>query len=192
MNLYVDFDGTLFDSNRFLNDIYLLLDKYSIKKELFIKYKENCHNGFNPYTILNDIEKEITFSKKIYEDLDNSLANSKNYLYEDAIVFLKFAKERGYKIIIFTRGNKQYQELKIINSKINKYYDDLIITLKHKGELDIDYKNSIFIDDNITEIKSILKNNPKEIICINRSEDNKKDDIRTITSLYELIDKKIK
>ena len=64
---------------------------------------------------------------------------------------------------------------------------DIIITNKHKGELDIDY-NAIFIDDNLEEIESILKNNPKRVIYINRYSKEKLKDPRflSINSLKEL------
>ena len=187
MNLYIDFDKTLFDSTRFLDKLCSVLDKYNMSRELFTTY----NNDFNPYIVLQSIKKP-TFSSKIYDDLNKLFIDSSDYVYDDTIPFLKYMKEKGYRIIIVTKGNREYQEMKIRSSKIDKYCDEIIMTLQDKGNLNLDYKNGIFIDDNPNELLSILKNNPKEVIRINRknnryNEIKIKEDVKEITSLGELI-----
>lgn len=188
MNLYIDFDRTLFNSSRFLDEMCLLLEKYNISKKVFTLY----NSDFNPYAVLRNLKE--TVDQSIYNELDKVFLNCKKYLYRDAIPFLKYAKDCGYKVVIITKGDYEYQEKKIINSKIDNYYDELIITLKDKGELNLDYKNGLFIDDNPKEIQSILKNNPREIIRIKRknnpySKIKLSRNIKTVSSLNELIKK---
>ena len=49
MKIYVDFDRTLFDCDKFLEDFYALVSKYEIPKELFKKSQNQLRrHGFNP------------------------------------------------------------------------------------------------------------------------------------------------
>ena len=42
MKIYVDFDRTLFDCDKFLEDLYALINKYNISKELFKECQNQC------------------------------------------------------------------------------------------------------------------------------------------------------
>lgn len=197
MRVYVDFDRTLFDCDKFLEDFYAIISKYNISKDLF----KECQNqsrkhGFNPYTILNSIEKKYLFDKSIYLDIDELISNTSKYLYSDAIPFLDYLKSNKYSIIILTKGNSDYQREKIFNAHIDKYYDKLIVTMKHKGLLFLNYLQGVFIDDNPREIESLLKRRVKKIIRIRRTNSkysnidlDKK--IITVRSLQEIIDNKL-
>ena len=186
MKIYVDFDRTLFDCDRFLDDFYNLITNYNIPRDLF----KECQNqsrkhGFNPYIILNNLEKKIFFDKSIYNDL-----------YSDAIPFLEYINSLNYKVIILTKGNRDFQSKKIANAHIDKYYDKIIVTMHHKGFLFLNYLQSIFIDDNPREIKSLMKRRPKKMIRIKRINSKYSNieidyDILSIENLQEIIYKKI-
>ncbi len=196
MKIYVDFDRTLFDCDRFLEDFYNLINKYNIPKNIF----KDCQNqtkrhGFNPVIILNEVSKYCEFDKKIYQEIDLLISRTSDYLFLDTIDFLNYLKEKNYQVNILTRGNSSYQREKIFNSHLDKYYDKLIVTMRHKGNLNIDYQNSIFIDDNVKEIESILEKKPSKVIYIN----NKKNlgniaflnSVFEVSSLSEIIEKRI-
>lgn len=197
MRVYVDFDRTLFDCDKYLEDFYAIIGKYNIPKDLF----KECQNqskkhGFNPYTIFNDLEKKITLDQSIYNDIDKLINNTSNYLYPDAISFLEYLKKNNYQIIILTKGNSDYQREKIFNAHIDKYYDKLIVTMRHKGLLFLRYLQGVFIDDNPREIESLLKRRPKKIIRIKRdnskySNIELKQKVITVHSLQEIIDNKL-
>ena len=185
MKIYVDFDRTIFDCNRFIEDFFELLQNYNISRDDFIKY-QNQFKDINPYIILDAMSKEKDINKDVYDSIDKLIEQSSDYLFNDTIPFLKYLKNKNYQVIILTRGNLDFQKNKIINSHIDSYYDDIIVTSNHKGEIDLDYANGIFIDDREEEIESIITKNPKRIIAIKRNGDKIKD-IETITSLNELI-----
>ena len=183
MKVYVDFDRTLFDCDRFLGDLYALVNKYNITKDMF----KECQNqsrkyGFNPYIILSLVKDKIIVDDKLYDDIKNLINKAKEYLYSDTIPFLKYLKSLNYEVVILTKGNYEYQKEKIDNCSLESLYSELLVTLEHKGELSLDYKNSIFIDDNPKEILSIMKKKPKMIFRIVRDK-----------ALYseELLDKSI-
>lgn len=188
MKIYIDFDRTLFDCDRFLEDIYKIIDKYHIPKELFKECQSQCkRKGFNPYLILNKVEKSFSFNEKLYQEVALLMSNTANYLYSDSISFLKYLKEKGYYIVILTKGNKDYQREKISNTTILNYCDELMITMKHKGKLNIDYQNSLFIDDNPVEISSILEKKPKGVFRVKRPNSRYNDiDIPNVININSL------
>ena len=169
MKIYVDFDRTLFDCDSFLGDLYALVNKYNVTKEMFKESQSQCKKkGFNPYLILDLVKEKYSFDDKLYQEIDKLMNKTSKYLYPDSISFLEYLKSLNYEVIILTKGNLDYQKMKIINAKIDNYYDDLMVTMKHKGDLNLDYGKSVFIDDNPTEILSILKKKPKGVIRIQR------------------------
>ena len=171
MKIYVDFDRTLFDCDKFLGDLYALVNKYGITKEMFKECQNQCKkNGFNPYTILSLVKEKYQFDDKLYNEIDNLMNSTSNYLYPDTISFLNYLNSLNYEVIILTKGNIDYQKMKIENAKLDNYYSNLIVTMKHKGDLNIDYGKSIFVDDNPTEILSILNMKPKLIIRVQRDD----------------------
>ena len=197
MKVYIDFDRTLFDCDRFLEDLYSLINKYMIPKTTFKECQGQCKKkGFNPHNILDLVKEKYDFDEKLYTEVSNLIRNSSSYLYQDTLPFLDYLKSLNYEIIILTKGNSNYQREKIFNARIDSYYNKLIVTMKHKGELDIDYINSIFIDDNPIEISSLIKKKPKRIIRIKRdgslyANDELNLDIDIVESLNEIIEKKI-
>lgn len=197
MKVYVDFDRTLFDCDRFLGDLYSLINKYNITKEIFKECQNQCRKtGFNPYDILNIVKDKYNFDDNLFKEIDLLMKKTSEYLYSDAIDFLKYLKSLNYEIIILTKGNSNYQREKIFNARIDSYYNKLMVTMKHKGDLKLDYSNGIFIDDNPIEIQSILKNKPKMVIRIQRNNSKYSNDLTDIdiscyTSLSDLINSKI-
>jgi FMN phosphatase YigB (HAD superfamily) len=111
------------------------------------------------------------------------------YLFNDCEELLMYLKEHHYEIIMLTKGDKDFQFAKIDNTNIEDYFDNIIVTNKHKGDLDIDY-NAVFVDDNIEELESIMKNNPLKVVHIDRYREKNNKDKRflTIHSLKELLE----
>ena len=197
MRVYIDFDRTLFDCDSFLSDFYAIINKYQIPKDVFKSCQIQCKKeGFNPRLILDSVYEDYTFDMDIYHEVDDLLHRTNDYLYSDTISFLKYLKSCEYEIIILTKGNDEYQKEKILNAQIDEYYDELIVTMKHKGKLNLDYENGIFIDDNPFEIIDILKKNPKKIIRIKRNGTKYNDveiseSIDSVSSLDDIVKNKL-
>ena len=196
MKVYVDFDRTLFDCERFLEDLYALINQYGIDKSLFKECQNQCiKKGFNPYTILNLVKEKKKFDEELYLKIDELIKKTSEYLFSDAILFLEYLKENNYETILLTKGNTDYQKAKVLNAKIDNYYDELIVTMKHKGNLDLDYENSVFVDDNPVEVTSILKRKVKDVIYLKRNNAKYNDipikkEVKIVNSLKEIIDNK--
>ncbi len=188
MKIYFDFDRTLFDTKAFLEELYQILKKHNIPIDLFDKIRlEDKDNGFNCFRILEKLKDNYSFNSSLYVDLEHLLECDSRYLFNDSEELLKYLKEHHYQLILLTKGDDDFQKAKIDNTNIDDYFDDIIVTNNHKGELDI-YYHAIFIDDNYEELESIMKNNPIKVIHIDRYSKDKNNDKRflTIHSLKEL------
>lgn len=169
MTIYIDFDRTIFDTDKFLENLKDILVSNGISVDLLLDYvNKDQANGFNIYNALKLMEKDVNVNSNVYKEMDKLFKKAEQYLYNDVYDFLKKVKKSGYKIFILTKGNDEYQLLKIKNTNTINYIDGVIVTLKDKGELDLNYQGSIFIDDNPIDLESIMKKEPKRIIRIKR------------------------
>lgn len=165
MKIYIDFDGTLFNSTKLYNNFIKTFNKYNIKtsytKNILLKNK-------NYDTATKKIINEFNLDKSIYKELNNIY--SKNLLFKDTIPFLEKYYQK-YDLILLTLGTKSYQNKKINSTNISKYFKEIIITNKDKSKLDINYKNEIFIDNNPLELKKFYNSKAKYLIRIKRKTD---------------------
>ena len=168
MNIYIDFDGTLFDTSRFYNDFIKLCNKYNIDVEEIDDIRSHMEELFSLDNFALIIKDKYHLDSGFIDEV-NSLYDSK-YLYDDSTAFL----ENIYKnnnLYILSYREKNYQKKKINCCKLNKYFKDIIIT-DDKGSLDIDYRNGLFIDNNPREIEALSKAGASNIIRIKRKGDS--------------------
>lgn len=181
MNYYIDFDNTLYNTplltDRLLHSIVNSI-KEKTKSNSEDLYKE-CKSMFNQN--LSPIELAKYFSSKynldthtVINNLNNILLNGSDLIFDDVIPFLEKLKEKGHKLYMLTysKHSLEYQAIKIAGSKLSGYFDTLYITSVPKYNLDIDYENGIFIDDNPTDLLGLYSKNAKQVIRLRRK-DNK-------------------
>ncbi len=168
MNIYIDFDGTLFDTDLFFDDFLLLCQKYGISKEKVKKEKTHMKGLFS-------LEKLVKLLIEKYDLKDDFSAEveklyNPSYLYKDSISFLeKYYKK--YNIIILTKGDYNYQTRKIDCCNFKKYFKKIIIT-KDKSLEKIDYQNSVFIDNNPFDLYKYKLNGASKLIRIKHQDDH--------------------
>ena len=171
--IYFDFDGTLYDSDKLMRKFTDICKKFkileedidSIEQELFTETKL-----FNLDELANYLSEKYILPPDFLKDLEN-LYSEKN-IYPDVYLALNKIKEsQKYDMVILTYGNIKYQQKKIHNCDILEYIKEVIITEKKKSDINnIDYENSIFIDNNPTQIKA-LKDKTDNVIRIRRKTD---------------------
>lgn len=188
MTIYFDFDRTLFDTEKFIKDMEQIIIDENIELDLFYQCKKYCKGkGFNPFVILDNIPN-ISKDNDIYRKIEELIQNTYQYVFDDVKPFLE--KYQGkYNYVLLSRGNSDFQLAKVKYSKLQDYFEKIIITMEDKGKLDIDYQHGIFIDDYLDELKSISKNKPYQVIMINRYLLNGKkkiSKIQCVSSLNEI------
>lgn len=183
MDIYFDFDHTLYNpitlTDEMLSAICVKIVDCTHEKvkseELILELK----GMFNREHIYNIFELARYFGKKYDVDSDllidavnKVLYNCSKNVFEDVIPFLKSVKEKGHKIFMLSyyEYGLEYQMAKITGSKLCDLFDVIIATGQKKYELTIDYKNSIFIDDNPRDLEGLASKNPYRLIRIRRKE----------------------
>ncbi len=165
---YIDFDGTLFDTDKMgtaLND-YLSESMKKLTKEnsadillKIINYRKV--DNLNYYQICEKLETEYKLANgTLKTKLDEFLLEDKKFLFEDSVSFLQKLQEQEFEVNLLTyssKNNKDYQMKKIMGSGLLNLTDSIIICTKPKGELWLDYENGIFIDDNPKQLLSLFK-----------------------------------
>lgn len=179
MNYYIDFDNTLYNTPlltaRLLNSIVnSIIEKTNLDSKVLY---EECKSMFNQD--LCHVELAKYFSAKynldtstIINNLNNILLNGYDLVFDDVIPFLEKLKEKGNKLYMLTysKHSLEYQSIKIAGSKLSDYFDTLYITTVPKYNLDIDYENGIFIDDNPNDLLGLYSKNAKQVIRLRRKE----------------------
>jgi FMN phosphatase YigB (HAD superfamily) len=182
MNYYIDFDNTMYNTpkltDRMLQSIANSLhtqDK-SLDKE---KILEECRSMFNRENIYDIYLLAKYFSEKynlelepIINNLNMIILNGEDLVFDDVVSFLENLKANNHKIYMlsYCQENLQYQSVKIAGSNLTSYFDGLYIVSRPKYELDINYNNGIFIDDNPKDLLGLYSKKPLEVIRMRRGE----------------------
>ncbi len=197
--LYIDFDGTLYDSNSLYNGFLKICNDYGISDNKIQMAEKTLFNGdylFDLRILAKYLMKKYKLPVKMLFDVSKLLSNDN--LYDDVIEGLKkLEKIRKYEIILLSYGNKKYQKKKIQLSHITKYFDDIIITDKSKLNLEnVDYENGVFIENNPYQIDDLYNANSKNVIRIRRNGDkyfyiDTKNSIKEYDGFIQLIEQEL-
>ena len=188
MNYYFDFDNTLYETakltevmlNAIVNSIYNKTGKNLEDLKKYAKENFNSTTG-NIFNFAEEmVEKFKSDKNKVLEDLNNAIYSGESIVFEDARRFVEKLYKNNNKLYILTyipdKKNHDYQMKKIIGSGIAKYFNSIIITSEYKFNLDLDYKNGIFFDDDPRDLNGLFEKNPIKVIRI-RKENNKRSKI---------------
>ena len=184
---YIDFDNTLYETGKLTKDVLYDLSKtISTSKNLnFQEVLTNLQNSFNS-TIDNFESFAEGLSKKYdikYNILLRHLQNiiilqGSNYVFPDAFQLLEKLKEKNEPVCILTyvaqRKNLHQQALKLAGSGILPYVTEVYNTTRYKFDLQLDYKNGIFIDDSPRDLEGLYKAGAKNLIRIKKPNNEKR------------------
>ena len=174
MKIFIDFDDVLFNTKLFYEGIKNVFFENGISEEVFKKYykdpetekKRGIIQKYNPYKQIEKIGKTGINTKKLKRDFSDFIKNTSQYIFEDGIEFLKKVKNEDLYIISY--GDKKFQNEKIINSGISKYFKRILIaeTTKAAAIRKILNKKTkegealIFIDDRERFLRNIKESYP--------------------------------
>ena len=187
MVFYIDFDNTLYETAKLTDKMLVnIANVISLKvSEAFdniIKYVKDNFDSTNDniFTYGNKLaEKYGVDSEDITNAINNAINNGKDFVFPDARMFLIKLKDLGFKVYVLTylpKTNQEYQMQKIKGSGIASFFDGIIMTTEYKFNLDINYENGIFIDDDPRDLKGLVEKKPIKVIRI-RKENNKRSKI---------------
>lgn len=173
MNYYIDFDNTLYNTplllQKMMKTIYDCIDNMeeSDKDKL---YNSKTIDDINH--IINDFSKKYGVNNNnIIHEVHNVILNGSSMVFPDSIPFIeKLQKNNNLFLLSYANNNLKYQTAKILGSNLLQYFDGTYITCKPKYDLDIDYSNGIFIDDNPRDLEGLYSKNPIKLIRLRRKE----------------------
>lgn len=184
MNIFIDFDHTLYNTPLLTKDMLDALAIYISKvsnenfepvlETLKNKFKRGNNNIYDIYELIKYFSKIFNYDyKEATNIVNNVINNGTQYLFEDSIPFLKGLKKKNHKVYILSYNENEvyFQAVKIAGSGLLKYVDGVFPTTTLKGEIPLDFSKCIFIDDKPKDLISIYNNHPFKIFRIRRKND---------------------
>lgn len=135
--IFIDFDGTIYDTNKLRKEFYSLLESLGFNEaDIVSAYKDECRDNFftaegmlrRLHQIKNFDFDEIVQKERAIHDKNPS------FLYEDTINFLKNIDREKYEVNLITLGNFEFQKFKVEKSEIKQYFDNIYYANVEKWE----------------------------------------------------------
>ena len=204
MNIFIDFDHTLYNTPLLTKDMLDALAIYISKvsnenfepvlETLKNKFKRGNNNIYDIYELIKYFSKIFNYDyKEATNIVNNVINNGTQYLFEDSIPFLKGLKKKNHKVYILSYNENEvyFQAVKIAGSGLLTFVDGIFPTTSIKGDIPLDFSKCIFIDDKPKDLISIYNNHPFKVFRIRRKNDTYSEietnlPIPEFTSLEEL------
>lgn len=166
----IDFDYTLFDTLKFRQVALPEFFGQTYKEfDLYYQKVRNRDQGF--YSAVLNIEElpiDILEKERLKQELPKYLSEIQvDYLIDGASELLIELKKRGDTLILLTRGDTEWQRIKLENLIINEkqfleYFDRVIYVEhehKHQNAAVLEYRDKRvrFINDNAKENQELMK-----------------------------------
>ncbi len=182
--IFIDFDDVVFNTKQFKDDFRQMFVAHGISGEIFDKHYNDPNDSraiktFDPWKQTENIGKELEIDTAFLAGLvDEFISGMARYLFDDVSEFVKaFGKEN---IWVVSFGECDFQTKKVMNSGIEKYVSNIVVTenLKSKaiGKILEKKKEAIlgkifFLDDRLEQIKDVKEKFPKiHTILVKRPE----------------------
>ncbi len=190
MKIFVDFDGVILDTKKFVFDLNEIYSKNGISNQRIKEHGKIFSGAPKVGGITYKPERAVAFlvkddkmcQKKILSEANIFLKELKDYVFPDALIFLKTFSKRN--LILLSYGDIKFQEDKIFGSGTDGYFSEIIIDERNKMDIiskiirkdeSAEQEKIFLIDDKIENLEKIEKTNSEVItIWINRT--NIKDD----------------
>lgn len=168
--LFVDFDGTMFDTTSFKEAMFQVFLKADFSKsELLTAYQAECLNyQFSIDGLTDRLKKIHDFNLSLTQvRIEKLYSEVPRFIYDDVEQFLQSIDKSKYELILLTLGDPHFQRIKVENSKLEKYFDKVYYTEIQKWDyLDSIVKKDerfILIDDRSDTIHQISVKFPKAL-----------------------------
>lgn len=166
VKIIFDLDYTLLDTAKFKEKMADIFNKEDFEADYEKYFKsEGINFDFEKYLDILKSQGRIDSEreKELRLKMGELTRNMDNYLYPKVENVLKHFKESGAELILITFGDKKWQEEKVRNLSITKYFDKIIFEEKDKGQseylrsLGETNEKILIINDNPSEAEEMLK-----------------------------------
>jgi FMN phosphatase YigB (HAD superfamily) len=149
---FIDFDDTLFNTKKFKDDlINIFLDNGVNEKQFKESYycvDAETRPKYSPYMQIKNLEDNFGIDgKKLKIEFDNFIKKSQEYLFDDSIKFLEEVSKNNNHLVLLSYGECLFQKMKIDNSGVCNFFDEIIITDDPKIDIILNYKKINIFDE---------------------------------------------
>ncbi len=163
----IDLDDTLLDTQAFKQVRINALQNLGVSEELYKKSYQEAYidksgiSVYNSFVHAEALAKYGFTKEKILHALQQTEINLKNLVFTGAEELLNFLRELGQKLILLSLGERSFQEMKITQTGLAKYFD-VIFTMNDSKEYEIEkflsdfpYEEAWLINDKVEETKEL-------------------------------------
>lgn len=178
MKIVLDFDDTIFNTHRLFNESVKIFERFGFTEKEFQDAYQKCKEKVGDFDL--EIIANLIFGfnnlkpdkKKIKEEMNILFGRASDFVYSDFFSFINNFNKKD--LILLSFGTTDFQGMKIENSGIASYFQEVIITqedktknLKNILQQSQDDKNEderiFFIDDKAEQIDKVKKELPQII-----------------------------
>lgn len=162
--LILDFDGTLWDNDAFLRDLYAAAGRYGIEPDLMLATWERSWSHperRSGYVVRRHAEHLAPHTRydadELHAWLTRQHAQMGDYVFPDALLFLHEMRDAGYSVTLLAHGDPVWQLRKLRSTGLADYFDGVYVTRHHKHQFlkdwvrTDDHSNMLFVNDNPVE-----------------------------------------
>lgn len=167
MHLIIDFDYTLFDTNRMRMALVKALAQWDVTLEMFMHTEKKCmeHALYDVNAHLRLlVPKQTDDARRAF---DGGLRHGDRFLYNDSIKFLRRHKKAGHTLTILSFGSYTWQQQKIDGTDIAALADNVVITDKPKEKIMMGIPKDerlIMLDDRGAVLDAVKKQRPQTFV----------------------------
>jgi len=196
MKVIFDLDYTLMDTVQLHSKLAEIFDKENYREDyqFFFRSKGISFDGEKYLAILKELGRiDGAREKELKSKLAELMENMDDFLKPDAESVLKHFIKDGHELILITFGNKEWQEKKVKNLSIKKYFSEIIFEEEDKSKseylrsLGEGNEKILIINDNLDEAVAMQKvlGDKAELRLVKR--EDKKEAEPHIKNLRELL-----
>lgn len=173
MIIAIDFDGVLFNVERFKEDYYRLFRGFGFSRKTHqeayvhgVTKGKGVYSRLHHFRYLQRVHPRIS-PERLEKGVAALLKNSSHYVYHDAVPFLSSLKEKGARFVLLSSG-RSFQREKVEESGLSQFFTQrFIITRSIKSAAMLravkrfPAKNTFFLDDKKNVVDDMKKEYPE-------------------------------
>ena len=179
--LLLDFDHTLFDTDRFFwVDLKSAFARFGVPDDAWEKsYEAIWPLGYSLVKHLDELERLGVIAghdvrRTMLATLEAAFSDLRIYLFPDVPAFLEAARQRGFDLILLSFGDPAWQSYKVRASGLAPLFQKIVYTVKQSGkgelldDLSSSYAELCAIDNNPADLDSMKVRHSKlqtHLIC---------------------------
>ncbi len=164
----IDFDDTLFDTQRFKKARLEAVQLLGISDdEFWSTYRDARNSPDGLFTYSDERHADVLalrgFNREeVYTQLKSTTSLVHQFVFEDTFEFLEEIKESPEPMILLSLGNPGFQEIKTKGSGVHEYFDRTFMVHDTKLHVleelfgEVSHNGVWFINDKIEETKKVL------------------------------------